>query len=209
MAAFARALELGADGVELDIHATADGAIVVHHDAVLPGLGRIDALPASTVRAYRLANGEPVPLLSEVLALVGTHDVWVEIKTLPQASDATLLDLLAAGPAPTRYAVHAFDHRIIRRLGERAPALRRGALLASYLLDTVAVLRACGAGVLWQEASLIDADLVTELHAADAEIIGWTVDAPKDIARLTALGVDGLCGNYPDRLHPSSNGPAG
>ncbi|MBP6671465.1 MAG: hypothetical protein KA180_18565, partial [Gemmatimonadales bacterium] len=99
-----------------------------------------------------------------------------------------------------RYAVHAFDHRIIARLGERRPELPRGILLASYLLDTLAVLRGSGADTLWMETHLIDAPLVDDLHAAGFQLVAWTANDPAEIARLAALGVDGICGNYPERI---------
>jgi glycerophosphoryl diester phosphodiesterase len=199
-AAFAAARRLGADGVELDVHATRDGALVVHHDTVIPGVGAIPELAAAACTAARLPNGEPVPLLDEVLDLLGELDVWVEVKTLAPEADAALLRVLDAGPAPARYAVHSFDHRIVRRLGERRPSLRRGCLLSSYLLDPVAPLAETGAVTLWQEHPLIDEPLVEQVHAAGATIIAWTVGAAADARRLARLGVDGLCGNHPDRL---------
>jgi glycerophosphoryl diester phosphodiesterase len=200
LAAFRRAIMMDADGVELDVHATRDGAIVVHHDPELPGLGRIAALPLGSVREARLPNGERVPLLAEVLELMGTRDVWVEVKGLAPAFDPALLAVLESGPHPAGYAVHSFDHRIIGRLGRRCPALRRGILVSSYLAQPLAALRAVGATTLWQEWTLVDEDLVRCIHAAGCAIIAWTVDDLDDLQRLARLGVDGLCGNYPDRI---------
>jgi glycerophosphoryl diester phosphodiesterase len=199
-AAFRRAVLLDADGIELDVHATRDGAIVVHHDAELDGAGTIGHLSLAQVRNVRLRNGEPIPLLAEILDLVGSHEVWVEVKSLPAAADDALLHTLAKGPAPERYAVHSFDHRIVRRLGERQPSLRRGILLSSYLLDPVAALRSAGAHTLWQEWHHIDAALVDRVHDIGGTIIGWTVNEIGDARHLAQLGVDGLCGNYPDRM---------
>src|SRR5690242_17262551 len=78
LAAFARALALGADGIELDVHRTADGGVVVHHDpAPRPGEGTGGAATRpflestlSEVRQLRVAGREPVPTLQEVLELV-------------------------------------------------------------------------------------------------------------------------------------------
>jgi glycerophosphoryl diester phosphodiesterase len=61
-------------------------------------------------------------------------------------------------------------------------------------------MRAAGASVLWQEWSMIDADLVDAVHDAGGEVIAWTVNAQAAAEQLAALGVDALCGNYPDRL---------
>ena len=199
-AAFRRALMLDADGVELDVHATRDGTIVVHHDAELPGVGPIAQLTTDEARQVRIRNGEALPLLQEVLELVGDHDVWVEVKSLPSEHDRALLAVLEAGPAPQRYAVHSFDHRIVRRLGEARPELARGILLSAYLNETVGALRAVGATTLWQEWQLVDEALVKAVHAAGCRIHAWTVNEVGDLEHLVRLGVDGLCGNYPDRI---------
>jgi glycerophosphoryl diester phosphodiesterase len=200
LAAFRRAVMLDADGVELDVHASKDGRLVVHHDPGLPGLGPIRKLELVTLRQARLPNGEPVPLLSEVLDLVGDRDVWVEVKALDPIWDSALLAILAAGPAPHRYAVHSFDHRLVGRLGRAQPTLRRGVLLSAYLADPVGAMRAVGASTLWQEWHFIDEELVRTIRAADLALVAWTVNELSDLRRLACLGVDGLCGNYPDRI---------
>ena len=199
-AAFRRAVMLDADGVELDVHATLDGGIVVHHDEEIPGVGPISQLSLAEASRSRIRNGETLPLLTEVLDLVGERDVWVEVKGLPAAHDQRLLDVLDRGPAPDRYAVHSFDHRIVFRLGELRPSLRRGILLSAYLRDPIAVMRSVGATTLWQEWQQVDEELVSRVHEADFTLIAWTVNDLGDLDRMVRLGVDGLCGNYPDRI---------
>ena len=199
-AAFRRAVELGADGVELDIHATRDGAIVVHHDPDLPGEGPIAQLTAAEATRVRLPNGEMLPLLSEVLDLLRDRDVWIEVKSLPPIHDPSLLKVLDGGPCPERYAVHSFDHGIVRRLGEARPTLRRGILLSAYPDDPVSAMRAVRATALWQEWHQVDPELVTRVHDAGGLLIAWTVNESGDVERLARMGVDGLCGNYPDRM---------
>lgn len=208
LGAFRLAREMGADGVELDIHATTDGALVVHHDPVLEGAGVIAEHSLAEIRRVPLPNGEPVPVLSEVLAVLGPLQAWIEVKTLPPQFDLQLLRTIAAHPAPERCATHAFDHRIIARLRAQAPTLRCGVLSASRPVDPVAQIRAAGASVLWQEASLTDGDLVDAVHRAGMEVVVWTANEPAELSRLVALGVDGLCGNYPDRARTAAGLPA-
>ncbi len=198
-AAFRRAVMLDADGVELDVHATRDGGIVVHHDPEIPGVGPIAQLSTAESRRVLIRNGETLPLLSEILELMGERGVWIEVKTLPQRYDDALLEVLDRGPAPERYAVHSFDHRIVHRLGVARPELRRGILLTAYLRDAVAVMRSVGASTLWQEWQQVDEELVTRVHEAGGSLIAWTVNEIGDLDRMVRLGVDGLCGNYPDR----------
>jgi glycerophosphoryl diester phosphodiesterase len=120
------------------------------------------------------------------------------VKGLAPRFDDALFDVLDHGPNPAGYAVHGFDHRIVRRLGERRAALRRGVLSASYPVRPLAALEDAGASDLWQAAHLIDRQLVDAVHAAGGRVIPWTVDDPEEMRRLLALGVDAVCTNLPD-----------
>jgi glycerophosphoryl diester phosphodiesterase len=199
-AGFRRAKALGAEVVELDVHATRDGAVVVHHDSVITGLGRISDLTLEALHQHRLPNGETVPLLAEVLPLLRGLDVWVEVKGMEEYFDAVLLRALAEGPEPERYGIHSFDHRVIRRLGERDGAFRRGVLLEARLIEPLPVLAVAGASVLWQAQAYVDKALVDELHRAGRRVIAWTANSEADITRLIGCGVDGICTDYPERV---------
>ena len=199
LAAFHAAAPRGADAVELDIHSSADGEIFVHHDERLPDGRHISRSTAADLVGVRLSNGEPLPTLAQALSAVGGRlAVFVELKTLSPAADARLLAVLAAGPNPRGYAVHSFDHRIVRRLGEREPQLVRGVLSGAYAIRPLAGLHDAGATDLWQEQSLIDRDLIAAAHHARARVLAWTVNEPERMRQLIDLGVDGLCTNYPD-----------
>ena len=199
LAAFRAAAPRGADGVELDIHSSADGEIFVHHDDRLKDGPHISRSLAAELATARLANGEPLPTLAQVLSAVdGRLSVFVELKTLAPTADVRLLAILAAGPNPSGYAIHSFDHRLVQRVGERAPHLVRGILSSAYALRPLVALHDVKATDLWQEQLLIDRHLVTAAHAAGARVLAWTVNELERMRHLIALGVDGLCTNYPD-----------
>lgn len=198
LAAFRAAVALGADAVELDVHATLDGALIVHHDATIDGRP-LPQLTAPQVGRLRLANGEPIPTLADALEAIGARlQVFVEVKWLPATFDDRLLAALRAGPNPDGYAVHAFDHRIVQRLGRRSPALRRGVLSGAYPVRPLVAPEDAGATMLWQERSLVDRDLVDALHGTGLQLIVWTVDDPVEMGQLLELGVDGICTNLPE-----------
>jgi glycerophosphoryl diester phosphodiesterase len=199
LAAFRAAVTHQADGVELDVHGAADGELIVHHDDVLPNGAVIARSTAAQVGAVRLANGEPPPTLAQALDAIGPRLLaFVEVKRLAPALDERLLAVLAAGPHPAGYAVHSFDHRVVRRLVDRQPGLRTGVLGVGYHVRPAGALHDAGARDLWQEQSLIDADLAAAVHRAGGRLIAWTVDAPERIRQLVAAGVDGICTNLPD-----------
>src|SRR5688572_8391553 len=107
LAAFRAAIARGADGVELDIHNTADGEILVHHDEQLRDGRHISRVAAPDLLSHHLSNSEPIPTLTQVLSVLGPQMlVFVEIKTLAPQFDARLLETLAAGPNPAGYAIH-------------------------------------------------------------------------------------------------------
>jgi glycerophosphoryl diester phosphodiesterase len=195
--AILRALELGADAVELDVHATRDGVVVVHHEPApkRPGAGGERSRPIAErtraeLAAFKLADGIGIPTLAEVLVAVGERaTVYVEIKG--RGIERATLDCIR--DAGTRCAVHAFDHRVSRDARALAPGVPTGILSVSYVLQPAAELARAGARDYWQEWSLIDDALVREIHGAGGRVIAWTVNRATDAERLLAMGVDGIC----------------
>lgn len=197
---FVRAIEQGADAIELDVHITRDGVPIVHHDFAprTPAGGarapRFPALTLADLMRYPLTGGVPIPTLAQALETVGDRaTVYVEIKAT--GIEQAVVDVIRRGT--TRCAVHSFDHRVVRRVRELAPELPTGILLASYLLDPTAAIRGAGATALWEEWEHIDRPLVDEAKRAGARVIAWTVNEPEDALRLAALGVDGICTDLP------------
>jgi glycerophosphoryl diester phosphodiesterase len=208
LAAFKAAAPQGADGVELDIHCTTDGELIVHHDETIGGT-HIAKSTAQAIAALRLKNGEPVPTLSQALAAIAPRlRVFIEVKTLDPRWDDRLFEIMDRGPNPAGYAIHGFDHRIVRRLSAKRPGLPCGVLSSSYDVRPLVALQDAGAAILWEERSLVDEVLITTLHDAGAQIFVWTVDEPSELSRLVAWGVDGLCTNVPARARQAVDAPA-
>src|SRR5204863_511742 len=105
---------------------------------------------------------------------------------------------LGRGANKGRCAVHGFDHRIVSRLGLGRPGLARGVLLSSYPIRPLEVLEDTGATTLWEEHGMIDPALVDTVQSAGYRVFAWTVNEDDEMRRLVALGVDGICTNYPD-----------
>ena len=192
LAAFDRAVELGADAVELDVHRTSDGRLVVHHDPSLASAGR--AVPIATLTLAEMdafqVKGEPIPTLDEVIARVGSRcRIYCELKGFATAG----LAAQALAPLGDKAAVHSFDHRMVAEARRLAPALARGVLETSYHRDPVFAVRDVAGRDLWQHEPLIDADLVLAAHQAGCRVIAWTVNSADRAVQLAGFGVDGLC----------------
>lgn len=200
---FLRALELGADGVELDVHATRDGVIVVHHDEVpratapsgrLAGK-RIDALTFDQLQGFSVRGIALIPTLAEVLAVVRDRaDVFVELKG--HAVEDGTIEVIRHAPAPHRCALHSFDHDAVRRARSLAPELRGGILFDRRPTDVRGAMEAADALDVWPQWDLIDGPLVDAVHDAGGRVIAWTVNRPERARELAALGVDGLCTDF-------------
>ena len=188
LSSFRRAFELGADAVELDVHATHDGVIVVHHD---PTIGRHGpALRDLTWLELEHRTEAAVPRLQDVLeAIPASATAYVEIKALgiEQAVSETLANV------PVRCAVHSFDHATIVRMREIAPRVARGVLFDGSLSALNDVLSRSAARDVWPHWKLVDQALVNRVHARGCRVIAWTVNAAEEARRLAALGVDGIC----------------
>lgn len=209
---FERAFAVGADAVELDVHGTADGAVVIHHDAATnsrPG----DSGPVATIAKSTLAElraipvgGGAIPTFDAMLAIV-PHDatVYVEVKAAG-IEDAVVAVIRSRGK---RCTVHSFDHRIARRVHELAPTIPVGILQTSYPVDPLRPMRDAGARDLWQHWELIDRSLIDAIHGDGGRVIAWTVN-DRDLAqRLVAWGIDGICSDVPAIMRPIVDRDAG
>jgi glycerophosphoryl diester phosphodiesterase len=90
------------------------------------------------------------------------------------------------------------DHRIVGRLREDRSDLPTGVLSTSYPIRPVLQLEDASAETLWQQDSLVDAELIAAVHEAGARLVTWTVDDPARMWVLASLGADGICTNRPD-----------
>ncbi|MEP6493621.1 MAG: glycerophosphodiester phosphodiesterase [bacterium] len=195
---FLRAFERNADAVELDVHATADGVVVVHHDPTLGGYAgarrgaQIAKLRYDELSNIRLAPGIGIPLLAAVLdAAPASAAVYVEIKG--EGIEERVAAVIGASSA--QCAVHSFNHGAIAKMRQIAPDIPRGILFDRRPDDPEETMRVTGARYVWPNWKLIDEPLVDRVHAAGGRVIAWTVNTRANAATLIACGVDGLCGD--------------
>ena len=201
IAAFNSAIEAGAEAIELDVHASADGIVYVHHDPVFSLNDATHAFAetdSDAISKATLAGGETIPTLDQTLEAVGTRaGVFIEIKARGIENDVARC-LRRHFRGYDNYAVHAFDHRIVKRMLELIPTVRTGILQVSYPIDSCAAMRAAGAGDLWQHVDFIDSRLVADIHSCGGRVIAWTANSERQWQDLSALGVDGVCTDHVD-----------
>lgn len=212
-AAFRRALAIGVDGVELDVHLSADKAPVVIHDHVLDrttdGRGPVGGLSLAELRRLDAGRrfgepfaGEHILTLSEVLDLLRGVRVIVEVKNAPVAypgiAERVAAVIRESGhPAVT---VSSFDHTVLIEIKAHLPLLETAALYVARPINALRLAQDAGATILHPHWALLTPDLVTSAHAAGLRLETWVVDEPEDMRRIVAMGPDGVMTNHPERL---------
>ncbi len=220
MAALRRAVREGFRYLEIDVHATADGVVVVCHDATLDrttdGRGRIDGQPWTAVRGARVAGQEPVPSLRAVLEEL--PDALLNIDVKADSGVEPTLRLVAELDAWHRVCLAAFSPaRLARMRSAGGPRL----ITACSPLDAVGLrtrvwLGQLGLGGLGRWApvggqlaqlprrngllTVVDPHLVAAAHAVGMEVHVWTINDPDEMCELLEMGVDGLVTDRPDLL---------
>jgi glycerophosphoryl diester phosphodiesterase len=206
--AFEAALAQQADGVELDVHRTADEVLVVHHDADAPGLGVLAELPFEVVHDAR----PDIPVLADVLDACSGSLVNVEIKNLPGDADYDerervadlVVALLSDRGGRDDVLVSSFNLATVDRVRTLAADVRTG-FLVMVGIDPFAALDLAaerGHGALHPFRSMLADESAAHVveHAAELGLAlnVWTINEPDEIRRLAALGVDAVITDAPD-----------
>jgi glycerophosphoryl diester phosphodiesterase len=228
LAAFRGALALGVDYLEMDLHASADGEIVVIHDATLQrtttgrgyvrqtSLADLKRLDAGAWFHSRFA-GERIPTLREVLEMVAASDdgrVRLNLETKYDASapppgdfEERVLQLIRQARMSDRVMIQSFHYPSLARVKALSPAIPTAVLrrVSDTGPDAVAVVRQTGAAVYSPNFRLIGPGVIDALHRAGIPVVPWTVNDPAEMERLLDAGIgtlpgDGIITDYPDRL---------
>jgi glycerophosphoryl diester phosphodiesterase len=213
LAAFSRARELGADGVELDVRRTADGILIVHHDPKIDGLGPLVERTFAEVRAACPS----VPTFAEALDTLAGLIVNAEVKCLPWEVDAdrdgtvmrAAIDALS--PQVGTAIVSSFDLAAVDRARAYAPDLETGWLTHGQEVPSAASI-AFDHGHQWLNPDSVcalaaGADGIRAAHSVGVRVGVWTVDDPDDARALAAAGVDLIISNVPDLVIAALGAP--
>ncbi len=207
--AYELAIAQRADMIEIDLHRTRDGAIVITHDEELAGIGGRGEIAEATlaeVRALDAGAGEPVPTLEEVLDGFAERIPFnLELKRGTQADypglEKATLEAVEQRDLLPRMLFSSFFDPVLARLRALSPEARVALLISrKFPHRAVERARALGAEALNPEDSVVTAELVREAHGEGLAVYVFTVDEPAELRRFLDLGVDGIFTNYPDRL---------
>jgi glycerophosphoryl diester phosphodiesterase len=210
LAAFAAAIDAGAQMCELDVQLSADGvAVVIHDDTVdrtTDGRGAVASMSLAELRRLDAGRkfgarfaGTAIPTLDEVFNLAkGKCGLNVELKGA--GVEGEVCRLVRGHNAIGNTIVSSFDWDALAAVRSLEPALRLGVLAdraVGAMMEAARRLRAVSINPRYE---LVTAAIVKRAHDAGLKVFVWTIDKPARMRRMIAMGVDGIMTNYPARL---------
>nr|WP_282943652.1 glycerophosphodiester phosphodiesterase [Paenibacillus sp. RC67] len=215
LGAFQLGVEQGCQAIELDVHLSADGEIIVCHDETLnrttDGQGKIINKTLAEIKtldagswhseAYR---GEKVPTLGEVFDLVpDSIMINVEVKnTYDGKMDRKLVEFLRERNLFDQVVVSSFDHKCLCEIKRLEPKVKIGLLYQLKLADPVAYAKTLGVDVysLHPDYRILDKEDMVKADQAGIQVYPYTANDEKDLQALIDLGVSGIITDFPGRL---------
>ncbi len=196
--AFEAALQLGVDGIELDVQETADKEFIVFHDPKIKGAD-IRKLSLAQAREVKLQDKFDIPTLEQALELCHRKTrLLVEMKKV-QSLDK-LLALLRAKTEPKDIVVISFDKEMVAGLWFLAPELPTAIITALPLVDPVKIAQSVRCGGIVVRHPFIDARLVEKARVHNLSIFVWGCPDIKAVLKLLKLDIDGIISDFPDEI---------
>ncbi|MCP3818725.1 glycerophosphodiester phosphodiesterase [Streptomyces sp. A3M-1-3] len=196
---FVRAERAGMDVIELDLHLSKDGALVVMHDAEVDrttdGKGAIADMTLAELRELDAGQGERVPVFEEVLDAVRSP-LQAEIKDV--AAARALADVMHRRDLTGRVDVSSFHDEAVAEIARLVPGVRTTLIGSHYGADVVDRARAAGAETIALNIRRLTLETVESAHAAGLKVIGWVVNTQDHLRLVRALEVDGATTDYPE-----------
>jgi glycerophosphoryl diester phosphodiesterase len=196
---FVAAEKAGLDVIELDLHLSKDGALVVMHDAEVDrttdGAGPIAEKTLAELRTLDAGRGERVPVFEEVLDAVRAP-LQAEIKDA--AAAAALAEVMRRRDLVSRVEVLSFHDEAIAEIARLVPGVRTALVADHYDTGVVERATAVGAATLVLNIRRLTLEIVEHARKADQRIIGWVVNTLDHLRLVRAMELDGATTDYPE-----------
>ena len=214
LAAFRKAVALGATFIETDLQLSRDARFVAIHDASVNrttnGQGAVHDMTLADLRKLDAGSwfgsefaGERIPTLEEILEFSKKNDVVFYLEIKPGASwggEHALVGALRESGEIPRAVVISFDATIVLNLRKIEPTLMTGLLYDGQIENPLDKAVEIGARQVAVRGDLVTPALIAQAKKKDLQVVCWTVNHPAHMRMLAAAGVDGIMSDYPDRL---------
>jgi len=214
LAAFKKAVALGATFIETDLHLSRDAHLVAIHDDTLNrttnGQGAVHNMTLAELRRLDAGSwfgsefgGERIPTLEELLEFSKKNDVLFYMEIKPDGTwggEHALVGALRESGEIPRTVVICFDPGVVLNLRKIEPTLMTGLLYDGQIENPIDKAVQIGARQLVVRGDLVTPAMIAQAQKKDLQIVCWTVNHPAHMRMLMAAGVDGIMSDYPDRL---------
>ena len=205
---FQKAMKLGVDMIELDVHVCKSGELVVIHDETVDrttnGHGYIAEMNLQELQKLDAGKGEHIPTLREVLKFIDRKvKINIELKGKKTAQPTCKViqeyvrDRLWQNDD---FLVSSFDYDELKVCREPSLSIALGILISEQEFNYAEITKELGAKAVIPEYLLVNEKYVNDAHERGLQVMVWTVNEKNNIARMKQMGVDGIISNYPDRL---------
>ena len=202
------ALEMGIDGIEIDVHRCATGELVVIHDFTLDrttnGEGEVSKASLKKLQELLVENKYRIPLLTEVLDLIeGKCFINIELKGLNTAAGTCQIIDTYIKEKKWQYSdfiVSSFQKNELFEVSKINPEIPIGVLSTASVIEALKLAKLLKAKAIHPSAGIVTRENVKGCHEMGFDVNVWTVNDPEAIQRMHEFGVDGIISDYPDRL---------
>jgi glycerophosphoryl diester phosphodiesterase len=206
LAGIRTALEIGADAIEIDVQASADGVPFLMHDLTLDrttsGTGDLASFTAAQLAALDARRAQPVPTFAQALDLTRGRALLVAEIKRPGCEQA-LADAARSADALTDVMVWSFLPPALEAMRRAEPRLPGGLLIAPQSMGNWPSMRELALRLGLQSVSVfhlsLEPGVIDEARRSGLSVYAWTADSQEHIRRLIELDVDGIVSNFPDR----------
>jgi glycerophosphoryl diester phosphodiesterase len=208
LAAFQKALDLGADGVELDVHVTTDGEAVVIHDETLDrttnGRGLVDACSLAELKKLKVENGHAIPTLSEVFDLID-RKCLINVELKGKETELPVVNLIEKYVSEknwqyTDFVVSSFDWNALQDAHHLHPKIPLGVLTVTDLDLAIGFAEFINAYSIHPYFHLLTKEKTMAMQQKGFRVFPWTVNETEDLEKIKSFAVDGIITDFPDRL---------
>ena len=200
---FRRALDLGVDTIELDVHLTKDQHLVVIHDATVDrttdGSGAVRDLTLRKIQQLDAGLGEHVPTLQEVIEFVAQKAILqIELKGL--GVEHKVAQTIAVNRLINHVTVTSFRHNMVKTIKTLNPQISTGVLFLGLPIDAPHLAHDAQADAIHPHVNYVDTQLVESCHSHGLFVRVWNTDCLSQMQKMIALDVDAIGSNRPDLL---------
>ena len=206
--AFQKALDLNADGIELDVHLSSDGHIIVIHDETIDrttnGKGFVNTLSLSELKSFLIADQLEIPTLNEVFDLMDKKClINIELKGAGTSNKVVSLIEKYISEKNWNYEhfiISSFDWNMLQEVHNLNPNIAIGVLTEENIDTALAFAEKIKARAIHPDYQLLNQENTKEIQKKGFLVLPWTVDSDEDIQKIKSYNVDGIISDFPDKL---------